>query len=134
MTMIRFELHDSAANHHKFWAISSGPEKGRSNDWVITCWWGRVGTGLGGQSRCFSFATYDEACTFRWTKISEKTRKGYQVTHTAKPHTVSPPSTEREILASDNKVIKRAYLESLPPLDPEDPFSLPFDDPRTGSR
>lgn len=53
------------------------------------------------------------------------------VTHTIgspEPHTVGAPSTEREILASGNKALKQAYLESLPPLDPEDPFGLPFDD------
>lgn len=109
MTIRRFELHDSAENHSKFWEVSD-PE-GQGVGWIVTCRWGRIGTS--GQERSFFFPDYADAATFRVTKIDEKKRKGY--------------------LSIGNLIAKRAGLplaRDTPPRppepDPEDPFSLPF--------
>lgn len=109
MTIRRYELHDPAENHKKFWEVSD-PE-GQGKGWIVTCRWGRIGTS--GQERSFFFPDYGAAATFRVTKIDEKKRKGY--------------------LSIGNLIAQRAGLplaKDTPPQppepDPEDPFSLPF--------
>lgn len=106
MTIRRYELHDPAENHSKFWEVSD-PE-GQGVGWIVTCRWGRIGTS--GQERSFFFSDYADAATFRVTKIDEKKRKGY----------LSPwPMAS----SSPDPTVFRPTQEQP---DPEDPFSLPF--------
>lgn len=112
MTMRRFEFRDLAENHKKFWEVSDPAGQGRG--WIVTCRWGRIGSG--GQERTFFFDRYDAAEKFRCDKIDEKKSKGY----------LSPwPMAS----GSPSPVIFRHA--PAPPPDPADPFSLPFDQENT---
>lgn len=155
MTIRRFELHDADENHHKYWEVSD-PE-GQGQGWIVTCRWGRVGTG--GQERSFFFSAYAEANAFRCRKIDEKTGKGYLsignliAKRTGIPLAQEPPRCDvrgcdkpgehpctctscetkktRVTVCIDHWASEEARAchhmpTPLPPLDPEDPFSLPF--------
>ena len=149
--MTRLELRDTFRNHYKFWEVSEPGVQtmGSSPRYAVTVRWGRIGTQ--GQEKTHMFSSLIEARAFRDSKVSAKLGKGYSkvVAKSSSgnileseldalrqaeagaglgvPHVASPPSSAAEILASDNRVIREAFIEALPELDPADPCKLPWE-------
>ena len=66
-----FELHDAAANHHKFWEIIQGEADGK----IVNVHFGRIGTS--GQTQVKTFPTKSLADDHVHRLIREKRNKGY---------------------------------------------------------